>query len=95
MGYENVILGVDGSVATITINRPKVLNALNTATLDELLDVQKGIDTNEQIRVVGLGPGRETSSSPGATYARCIPWTRPRGSSSPTKGISSCRISRT
>ena len=34
--FENLLVDRDGAVATITINRPKVLNALNTQTLDEL-----------------------------------------------------------
>ncbi len=33
---ENLLFERDGAVATITINRPKVLNALNGQTLDEL-----------------------------------------------------------
>jgi enoyl-CoA hydratase len=36
MGYENIRLERDGAVATITVDRPKVLNALNRNTLDEL-----------------------------------------------------------
>jgi enoyl-CoA hydratase/carnithine racemase len=33
---ENILVERDGGVATLTINRPKVLNALSTLTLDEL-----------------------------------------------------------
>jgi enoyl-CoA hydratase len=33
---NNIQLDRDGAVATITINRPKVLNALNSETIDEL-----------------------------------------------------------
>jgi len=38
MAFDNLLLGRDrdGRVALVTINRPKVLNALNTPTLDEL-----------------------------------------------------------
>src|SRR3954469_18712551 len=36
MAFDNLLLERDGAVATITINRPKVLNALNTATIEEL-----------------------------------------------------------
>lgn len=34
--YENIELSIEGGVATITMNRPKVLNALNNALLREL-----------------------------------------------------------
>jgi enoyl-CoA hydratase len=36
MAFENLILERDGAIAVLTINRPKVLNALNTPTMDEL-----------------------------------------------------------
>jgi enoyl-CoA hydratase len=36
MTFDNLLLDRDGEVASITINRPKVLNALNAHTLDEL-----------------------------------------------------------
>ena len=37
MAYENILVERDGAVATLTVNRPKVLNALNRQTLDELV----------------------------------------------------------
>ena len=33
---ENVLYEKRGAIAYVTVNRPKVLNALNTQTLDEL-----------------------------------------------------------
>ena len=36
MAFDNLLLERDGAVACLTINRPTVLNALNTQTLDEL-----------------------------------------------------------
>ncbi len=35
MAYQNLLLAVDGRVATLTVNRPDVRNALDTATVDE------------------------------------------------------------
>jgi enoyl-CoA hydratase len=36
MAYETLLLSVEDNVATVTLNRPKVLNALNAAMLREL-----------------------------------------------------------
>ena len=35
MAYRHLLLGIDGRVATLTVNRPEVRNALDTATVDE------------------------------------------------------------
>jgi len=37
MAYENILVEELGAVGRITLNRPKVLNALNTALADELI----------------------------------------------------------
>jgi enoyl-CoA hydratase len=36
MAFRNLILGFEGRVATLTVNRPDVRNALDTATVEEL-----------------------------------------------------------
>ncbi len=36
MSFENLLLERDGAVAVLTINRPHVLNALNSSTVDQL-----------------------------------------------------------
>ena len=52
MAYENLLVERDGGVLTITINRPKVLNALNGATLAELASAIDDAGTDAGVRVV-------------------------------------------
>ncbi len=52
MSYNTLIYEEADGIATITINRPKSLNALNAEVLQELLDVVENIAQNEDIRVL-------------------------------------------
>ena len=52
MPYENLILDLQGSVAVIKFNRPKALNALNSATLDDLLAVCTELNEDDNVKVV-------------------------------------------
>jgi enoyl-CoA hydratase len=52
MPYENIILEYQDKVAVVKFNRPKALNALNSATLDDLKAAVDEIAANNSIRVV-------------------------------------------
>jgi enoyl-CoA hydratase len=52
MGYENVVVEIQDAVALIKINRPKALNALNSATLDDLGAAAREVACNDAVRVV-------------------------------------------
>lgn len=52
MDYQNILFAVEDGIATITINRPKALNALNQATVSELKDVVEKIAADKAIKVV-------------------------------------------
>ncbi len=54
MGYTNIIFETADGIATITFNRPKALNALNAALLDELDGALDNVAENEDIRVLVL-----------------------------------------
>ena len=66
MAFDNLLLERDGAVATITINRPKVLNALNTATIDELRRAILELKADAAIRVAILTGAGERSFVAGA-----------------------------
>ncbi|MBI3977937.1 MAG: enoyl-CoA hydratase/isomerase family protein [Chloroflexi bacterium] len=65
MGYENILVERDGPVATITLNRPKVLNALNDALMAELVDALEALDRDESVRCLVL-TGNERAFAAGA-----------------------------
>jgi enoyl-CoA hydratase len=54
MSYETLLLAVEGQVATITLNRPKVLNALNAAMIHELEEVFTKLVDDAAVRVALL-----------------------------------------
>ena len=66
MAYENIIYEVKDNIATITFNRPKALNALNGALLDELSQALDEIAADEDIRVLVLTGAGDKSFVAGA-----------------------------
>ncbi|MCL6266817.1 enoyl-CoA hydratase/isomerase family protein [Flagellimonas myxillae] len=52
MDYENIYIEEENKVATITINRPKKLNALNKRTISELHTAFKELDEDREIHVI-------------------------------------------
>jgi len=52
MAFDTLLLERDGASAVITINRPKVLNALNSQTIDELRRAILELQRDDSVRVV-------------------------------------------
>ena len=69
MAFDNLLLERDGPVALLTINRPKVLNALNSQTLDELRHAVLELKADEQVRVVILTGAGEKAFCAGMDLA--------------------------
>jgi enoyl-CoA hydratase len=66
MAFENLIVEERGGVLVATINRPRVLNALDARTLDELEAVITDADRREDVRVVILTGAGEKAFVAGA-----------------------------
>ena len=54
MTYQHILFEMNEAIATITFNRPKALNALNSELLDELSHALDEIAQNEAIKVLVL-----------------------------------------
>ena len=54
MSFENLLIDRDGAVAVVTINRPKVLNALNTQTIRELHRAMQDLQQDAAVRAIVL-----------------------------------------
>jgi enoyl-CoA hydratase/carnithine racemase len=66
MAFDTLLLERDGAVAIVTINRPQVLNALNSQTLDELRRAILDLKQDESVRVVILTGAGEKAFVAGA-----------------------------
>jgi enoyl-CoA hydratase len=63
---QHILVERDGAVATITINRPKVLNALSMATLDELRRAILALKYDDGVRAIILTGAGDKSFIAGA-----------------------------
>lgn len=65
MAYENILVETRGRVGLVTLNRPKALNALNDALMDELGDALKAFDADDNIGAIVV-TGSEKAFAAGA-----------------------------
>lgn len=72
--FKNLLVeeqaGENAGILTITFNRPKVLNALNRETLEELKTVLVGLESNTSIHVVVLTGAGEKAFVAGADISQ-------------------------
>jgi enoyl-CoA hydratase len=66
MVYETLLVEVGQNVLTVTLNRPKVLNALNSRVFDELEAVFEDVRTSEDVRVVVVTGAGDRAFAAGA-----------------------------
>ena len=85
-GFHTILFERDGPVASITLNRPQVLNAYNTEMRDDLHGALSTIRVDRSVRAVVLqgngrafcsgGDIREFGSAPSPIVAREVRWQR-------------------
>ena len=64
--YENILVDAAAPVATVTVNRPNVLNALNDRTISELDHAFAALEADPTVRVVILTGAGEKAFVAGA-----------------------------
>lgn len=59
MSYQDILYVVEDGIATITMNRPDLLNAFTSTMLDEIIDAIDRTDADDDVRaVIFTGAGR-------------------------------------
>jgi len=66
MDYQNILVTREEDIAIITFNRPKVLNALNRATMAELSAAADELESDENVRCIILTGAGEKAFVAGA-----------------------------
>ena len=57
MGYEHILVEIEAPIAIVTLNRPKVLNALSPDLIGEVNAALGALDADETVRAVVLTGG--------------------------------------
>jgi len=65
MAYDKIIVDISDDVATITLNRPDAMNALNSALLGELCQALEEADASDKVRCIII-TGSEKAFAAGA-----------------------------
>jgi enoyl-CoA hydratase len=73
MAYDNILVDTRGRVGLVTLNRPKVLNALNDALMDELGEALAKLDADDGVGAVVI-TGGDRAFAAGADIAAMKDW---------------------
>ncbi|QWX83779.1 enoyl-CoA hydratase/isomerase family protein [Cellulophaga sp. HaHaR_3_176] len=86
MKFETILVKQVGNLATITINRPTKLNALNKATISELHDAFKNLNKDETVKVIIITGSGEKAFVAGADIAEFSDFSEKEGGKLAAKG---------
>lgn len=86
MNYENILIETQSSVATVTVNRPSKLNALNKATISELHHALNTLDLDSTVQVIIITGSGEKAFVAGADIAEFAHFTVEEGAQLAAQG---------
>jgi len=66
MDFKNILVSDENGLATITINRPNKLNALNKETIEELSDAFEDLEEDKAVKVIVITGSGEKAFVAGA-----------------------------
>jgi enoyl-CoA hydratase len=86
MALQNIIVEHEKGIATITINRPEKLNALNKDTIQELHETIQLVDANPDVQVIILTGSGEKAFVAGADISEFAHFSSTEGAALAAKG---------
>ena len=86
MSFENILVEKNNAVATITINRPTKLNALNKVTIEELHNAFKECESDNEVRAIIVTGSGEKAFVAGADISEFASFSVSEGSELARKG---------
>lgn len=86
MSYETILVTIEESIATITINRPKKLNALNRETIQELHEAISELEEDADVKVLIITGSGEKAFVAGADISEFADFSVKKGKKLAAKG---------
>lgn len=86
MSFENVIIKINEQIGEVTVNRPKKLNALNKATIEELHHAFVALEADPEVRVIILTGSGDRAFVAGADISEFSNYSVYEGSQLAAKG---------
>jgi enoyl-CoA hydratase len=87
MSYETLLVERDGAIATISVNRPKALNALNTQVFMDLAAAFAELADESSIRAIVLRGAGERAFVAGADIKEMVDMTPPQAEERSWRGM--------
>lgn len=86
MNYENILITTDHQIATLTINRPSKLNALNKNTIEELHNAFIALNNDVNVKVIIVTGSGEKAFVAGADISEFADFTDQEGAQLAAQG---------